>query len=170
MRFALRCIAASFQVNYCAARITMDSLSLENVVTTEEYQDLLLRFCEQERFDYGQFMQEGILTLDGRGVALHFAPEISAFHILVRADLGTLSKSIEMGCFRSMLKANYQWGFDGAVFSINPASDAPVLTARIAVDSSTSALELRKALNFLAGILRHWSTVLEGLEHHVSIS
>lgn len=136
----------------------------------DDYQNLMRRFCVQERLDPDDLLRDGILTLDGRRVALHFEPQISAFHILARAELGALSKNIEIGCFRSMLKANYQWGFDGAVFSINPASGAPVLTSRIAVNPSTSALELRKALNFLAGILRHWSTVLEDLDHHVSIT
>jgi len=134
----------------------------------EEYHTIIRRFCEQERFNADQLLREGILTLDGRRVALHFEPDISADHILVRAELGPLPENVQVGCFRSMLKANYEWGFDGAVLSLHPETEEAVLTARIPVNASTTAVELRGALDMLAGIPRHWTATLEDLDHLVS--
>lgn len=134
----------------------------------DDYQNLLRRFCEQERLDPEQLLREGVLTLDGRRVAIRFEPEISAHHILARAELGALPDDLAPGCWRSMLQANYQWGHDGTVFSLQPGSLEAVLTDRIPADAFTTPSELRRAFDTLAAVLRHWTDTLEDLRHLVS--
>lgn len=137
-------------------------------MNTEEFQGVVRRFCEQERLDPDHVLRHGSLTLDGRRVALHFEPHISADHILVRAELGPLPDHLAPGCWRSMLKANYQWGLDGAVFSLQPGSEEAVLTARIPARASMTPAALRQALDALAAVLRHWSSTLDDLHHLVA--
>lgn len=140
----------------------------KETVNVDDYQNLLRRFCEQERLDSDQLLREGVLTLDGRRVAIHFEPEISAHHILARAELGALLEDLAPGCWRSMLQANYQWGHGGTVFSLQPGSLEAILTDRIPVQASTTPSELRQAFDTLAAVLRHWTDTLEDLQHLVS--
>jgi hypothetical protein len=137
-------------------------------LNAEEFQEVLRRFCQQERLDTDHLLRHGSLTLDGRRVALHFEPGISADHILVRAELGPLPEHLAPGCWRSMLKANYEWGLDGAVFSLQPGSEEAVLTARIPARASMAPAQLRDALDALAAVLRHWTATLDDLHHLAS--
>lgn len=137
-------------------------------VNTEDYQDLLRRFCEQERLDPDDLLRDGVLTVDGRRVAIHFEPGISADHILVRAELGELPDPIQVECLRSMLLANHRWGLGGTTFSLQPDPERAVLTSRIPVSASTSAPELRRAFDMLGVLFRHWSDTVEDLQRSLS--
>lgn len=137
-------------------------------VNIETYQNVIRRFCEHERLNADQLLSERVLTIDGRRVAIHFAPEISAHHVLVRAELGKIPHEIQPACHRSMLMANYQWGLDGTVFGLQPGSEEAVATTRIPASASTTPQELREALDVLGAALRHWTNSLEDLRHHLS--
>lgn len=137
-------------------------------MNTEDYQHLIQRFCEQERLDPVDLLRDGLLTVDGRRVAMHFEPGISADHILVRAELGEIPDRILVECLRSMLITNHQWGLDGSVFSLQPDSAQAVLTTRILANASTTAPELRRAFDSLGVLLRYWSSTVDDLQRTVS--
>ena len=137
-------------------------------MNTEDYQHLLRRFCEQERLDPDDLLRDGLLTVDGRRVAMVFEPGISADHILVRVELGEIPGRILVECLRAMLVTNHQWGLDGSVFSLQPDSTRAVLTTRILADASTTAPELRRAFDSLGVLLRYWSSTVDELQLAVS--
>jgi hypothetical protein len=137
-------------------------------VNTEDYQSLMRRFCEQERLDPGDLLRDGVLTVDGRRVAIHFEPGISADHILVRAELGELPGPIKVECLRSMLLTNHRWGLGGTTFSLQPDPERVVLTTRVLASASTTASELRRAFDMLGVLFRHWSDTVEDLQRSLS--
>lgn len=137
-------------------------------MNTEDYQNLIRRFCEQERLDPDDLLRDGLLTVDGRRVAIHFEPGISADHILVRAELGEIPAFIRPQCHRSMLTANHRWGLGGTTFSVPPDSEEAVLTSRLAVHPSMAAPELRHAFDALGVLFRHWSDTVEDLHRNLS--
>lgn len=137
-------------------------------MNTEDYQRLIQRFSEQERLDSADLLRDGVITVDGRRVAMHFEPGISADHILVRAELGELPDRIRAECMRSMLIANHQWGLGGTVFSLQPDPELAVLTTRITAGPSTTAPELRRAFDMLGVLFRYWSDTVEDLQRSLS--
>lgn len=139
-------------------------------MNTEDYQSLIRRFCEQERLDPDDLLHDGLLTVDGRRVAIHFEPRISAHHILVRVEMGEIPVHIRSGCHRSMLMANHDWGLDATVFSLQPGSEESVLTTRIAASPTTTASELRTAFDMLGVLFRHWTDTMEDLRRNTSIN
>lgn len=140
----------------------------EETMNTEDYQNLIRRFCEQERLDPDDLLRDGLLTVDGRRVAIHFEPGISADHILVRAELGEIPAFLRPQCHRSMLTANHRWGLGGTTFSVPPDSEEAVLTSRLAVHPSMAAPELRHAFDALGVLFRHWSNTVEDLHRNLS--
>lgn len=137
-------------------------------MNTEEYQNLLRCFCAQERLDPDGLLRDGLLTVDGRRVAVHFEPRISADHILVRVEMGEIPADIRSGCHRSMLMANHDWGLDATVFSLQPGSEEAVLTTRLSAASTTTASELRAAFDMLGVLFRHWTDTIEALQRNTS--
>jgi hypothetical protein len=137
-------------------------------LNTEDYQHLIRRFCEQEKLDANNLLRDGVLTVDGRRVAIHFEPGISADHILVRAELGELPDPIQAECLRSMLLTNHRWGLGGTTFSLQPDPERVVLTSRISVSASTTAAELRRAFDMLGVLFRHWSDTVDDLQRSLS--
>jgi len=140
----------------------------EENLNIEDYQNLIRRFCEQERLDPDELARDGLLTVDGRRVAIHFEPRISAGHILVRVEMGEIHANIRSGCHRAMLMANHEWGLDATVFSLQPGSEEAVLTTRLAVEPTTTASELRTAFDMLGVLFRHWTNTLEDLHRNTS--
>lgn len=134
----------------------------------DEYQNLLRSFCEQERLDAIALLHDGVIAVDGRSVAVHFEPEISTEHILVRAELGIIPDRIMRECMEFMLFANHKWGMDGTMFSLQPDSREPVLTTRIPATPSTTSSQLRQALNELGALFRYWEDSVENLRRNIS--
>lgn len=133
----------------------------------DEYQNLLRRFCEQEQLDAVELLRDGVITLDGRPVAIHFEPDITTEHILVRAELGGIPDRIMCQCMEFMLLANHKWGMDGTMFSLQPDSREAVLTTRIAASASTTSSELRQALNELGALFQYWDDSAEDLRRNI---